>query len=172
MSPIPWRTRLLLAALSAGLIVGCAQRQEGETTAPPPAAGTGAPNSMGSPGPPGPPGGPAGAPGGAPSMAQGAGAAEAAAQAHPDLAKKVSDLKAAYDKNPRDAATKKQLAAAAYTYGHTVMTDEQLSPRVKYRAALKQFRLALQVDPSHAKASQEKKMIEDIYRQMGRPIPE
>ena len=101
----------------------------------------------------------------------GQGGGDVGAAAHPALAKKVADLEAGYAKNPSNAATKKQLVAAAYNYGHTVMYDPNLPPR-KYRSALKQFRRVLELDPNHAKATAERKMIEDIYRQMGRPIPE
>jgi hypothetical protein len=157
------RQMLLLAAIGLALVMGCTKSEQPENNAAPPPGGP-TTNPMASP--PGPPGGP-GAPSGAP--AAGADTGEAP---HPELAKKVSELEAAYTKNPSNAATKKQLVTATYEYGHTVMTDPNLPPCVKYRTALKQFRRVLELDPSHKQAATEKDMIESIYRQMGRPIPQ
>jgi hypothetical protein len=156
------RIPLLLLAVAVGMLMGCAKSEQADNSAAPAPAPPGA-NPMSSPGPPGAPNaGPAGG-------ASSAGAGEAP---HPEMAKKVSDLEAAYAKNPSDAATKKQLVAATYEYGHTVMTDPDLSPRIKYRTALKEFRRVLVLDPNHKQAASEKEMIESIYRQMGRPIPQ
>jgi hypothetical protein len=159
------RDIFLLSAVGLTLVIGCAKPEQADNAAAPPPGGPGA-NPMASPGPPGGPGAPAGAPAG------GAGSAETGEAPHPALAKKVSDLEAAYAKDPSDAATRKQLVSATYDYGHTVMTDPDLSPRIKYRTALKQFRRVLELDPTHQQATSEKEMIEKIYRQMGRPIPQ
>jgi hypothetical protein len=159
------RQIFLLSAVGLALVMGCTKSEQSDTVAAPPPGGPGT-NPMASPGPPGGPGAPAGAPAG------GASSAAAGEAPHPELAKKVSDLEAAYAKNPSDAATKNQLVTATYEYGHTVMTDPNLSPRVKYRTALKQFRRVMELDPSHQQAGTEKEMIENIYRQMGRPIPQ
>ncbi len=73
---------------------------------------------------------------------------------------------------PNDAKLKLKTADAFYKYGHTMMYSPALMPREKYRGALAEFRVALKYNPKHAQAAGEKKMIEDIYRQMGRPIPQ
>ena len=72
---------------------------------------------------------------------------------------------------PRSEAWKAKVAEAYYQAGHTMMVSPKLSSRVKYRGALKHFRSALKYNPKHAKAQAEKKMIEDIYKSMGRPVP-
>jgi hypothetical protein len=156
------RTRLLLLAVGLGVVTGCTKSEQAENSAASPPGPPGA-NPMSAPGPPG-------APNAAP--AGGASSAAAGEAPHPEMAKKVSELEAAYAKNPSDAGTKKQLVSATYEYGHTVMTDPNLSPRIKYRAALKEFRRVLELDPNHKQAASEKEMIESIYRQMGRPIPQ
>jgi hypothetical protein len=85
--------------------------------------------------------------------------------------KKLNALEAKLAKNPKDAKLKTQVAEANYQVGHATMIDPKLPPRMKYPGALKRFRRALALNPKHAKAAEEKKMIEDIYRQMGRPVP-
>jgi hypothetical protein len=72
---------------------------------------------------------------------------------------------------PKDAKLKTKVAEAYYQAGHTMMLSPKLGPRTKYRGALKHFRTALKYNPKHAKAAEEKKTIEDIYKQMGRPVP-
>jgi hypothetical protein len=156
---------LLLAAM-LGTVIGCTKSQQAENTPAPAPPGAPGANPMTAPGPPGGPGAPAAAPAG------GTSGADTGAAPHPELAKKVSDLEAAYAKKPSDAAIKKQLVAATYEYGHTLMMDQQLPPRMKYRTALKEFRRVLELDPNHQQAASEKAMIENIYRQMGRPIPQ
>ena len=71
---------------------------------------------------------------------------------------------------PKDAKLKEKTAEAHYKAGHTMMLSA-LSPRVKYRGALKHFRRCLELNPKHKEAAAEKKQIEDIYKQMGRPVP-
>jgi hypothetical protein len=72
---------------------------------------------------------------------------------------------------PKDAKLKKKVGEAYYQAGHTMMMSPKLGFKTKYRGALKHFRTALKYDPGHAKAAEEKKTIEDIYKSMGRPIP-
>ena len=46
------------------------------------------------------------------------------------------------------------------------------APRLKYRAALGDFRRALMLDPANAKAKENAAFIEGIYKSMGRPVPQ
>jgi hypothetical protein len=87
------------------------------------------------------------------------------------LQKKAEQLAAQYKKKP-NAKLKTQLAQAWYEYGHARMYDQALSPRQKYRPALKAFREALKFNPQHKQAKTEKETIENIYRQMGMPVPQ
>ena len=81
----------------------------------------------------------------------------------PDLDKKVADAEKGSDK--------KALAAALAVRGTFRMNDDKAGAKVKYRAALDDYRKALAADPKNEEASKSKKMIEDIYTSMGRPIP-
>ena len=88
------------------------------------------------------------------------------------LEKAMNDAQAKMKKNPKDARLKKAYVDATYNYGNTVMMDrEKLKPTVMYRASLALYRRALAVDPKHKPSLDNKKMIEDIYRGMGREIP-
>ena|SRR2546430_622347 len=73
---------------------------------------------------------------------------------------------------PKDAKVKMQAADAHYKAGHAMMMSPTLAPRVKYRGALAHYRQTLALNPKHKEAAAEKKTIEDIYKQMGRPIPQ
>lgn len=72
----------------------------------------------------------------------------------------------------KQGTDKKALAAAYTERGDFHLHDKNGSPRVIYRAALKDYRHALQLDPTNQKAQQSKALIEGIYQQMGRPIPQ
>ncbi len=105
--------------------------------------------------------------------------AEDALKAAPTLAPDLAPLKAAMDKaetaykqDPKDDKLKAAYVDATYNYGHAAMEDGQKDPRVMYRAALALYRRALKVDPKHQPSLADKNMIESIYQQMGRPIPE
>jgi tetratricopeptide (TPR) repeat protein len=74
--------------------------------------------------------------------------------------------------NPKDAEVNKALAEAHLKYGDSFMYNESLPPRQKYAPALRQYRAALAVDPANKDAQTKIKLIEDIYKQMGRPIPQ
>lgn len=87
------------------------------------------------------------------------------------LQKKADKLEAQYKKKPTPQL-KKQLAQAKYEYGHARMYDQALSPRQKYRLALKAFREALQLNPGHKQARADKEQIEKVYRDMGMPVPQ
>jgi|SRR6266498_3823861 len=87
------------------------------------------------------------------------------------LLKEADDADAKYQKTKSDADKKvcieKQMDAANF-----MMLEANLSPKKKYRTALKRYRRVLELDPKNDEAAQNKKMIEDIYQQMGMPIPD
>jgi hypothetical protein len=60
----------------------------------------------------------------------------------------------------------KQMTAANY-----LMFEANLSPKKKYKPALKRYNRVLELDPGNAEAMENKKQIEDIYQSMGMPIP-
>ena len=60
------------------------------------------------------------------------------------------------------------LAAAA----QKVMLDPALAPKEKYPKALAMFRNALKIDPDNALAKDGVTLIEDVYKSMGRPVPQ
>lgn len=82
----------------------------------------------------------------------------------PQLDAKIASLQ----KSGKD---KKALAAAYADRGDKRMMDDPAAPRVKYRAALQDYRSALKYDPSNVQAKANKAILEAIYRKMGRPIP-
>jgi tetratricopeptide (TPR) repeat protein len=84
---------------------------------------------------------------------------------------KLKALEAKLAKKPSDAKLKSETAEANFQVGYAMMINENLPPRVKYPGALKHYRRALALNPKHAKAAENKKMIEDIYKSMGRPVP-
>jgi len=51
------------------------------------------------------------------------------------------------------------------------MSDTTIPPAKRYPEALKLLRQAVQLDPANKKAASDKKMIEDVYKQMGKPLP-
>ena len=69
------------------------------------------------------------------------------------------------DKN-REEVLKTCLAAGNY-----LTFEASLPAREKYRPALKYYRKVLEVDPENEEASKNKNQIEEIYIQMGMPIP-
>ena len=72
---------------------------------------------------------------------------------------------------PKDAEVKKALANAHFEYGNFYMNNQQLPPFRKYPAALREFRATVGLEPDHAKAKENIKMIEEIYKSMGREVP-
>lgn len=91
---------------------------------------------------------------------------------------KLAKLKAAYAsakanlaKKPTDPAKRKAFVSATVSYGTASMYSPILASKVKYRQALGLYREALKIDPKNKEALENKKTIEDIYKQMGRPIP-
>lgn len=78
--------------------------------------------------------------------------------------------KATFQKTP-NAKTKKAYVDATVAFGTKTMMSPVLGPKQKYGPALRLYREALKFDPKNAEALNNKKLIEDIYKQMGMPIP-
>lgn len=78
--------------------------------------------------------------------------------------------KSAFSKKP-SPTTKKAYVSATVKYGTACMNSDALDRKVKYKKALQLYREALKVDPSNKEAKENAKMIEDVYRSMGRPVP-
>lgn len=63
------------------------------------------------------------------------------------------------------------LIAAYLNFGNYMMFESSVPPRQKYRPALKAYNAVLALQPDNPEAAKNKKTIEDIYTQMGLPIP-
>ncbi|HYP06045.1 MAG TPA: tetratricopeptide repeat protein [Bryobacteraceae bacterium] len=91
-------------------------------------------------------------------------------------AKKYDDAIVALEKaqkvQPKSPEVKKAFAEAYVGQGDTFMYNEALPPRMKYPQALKSYRKALEYDKTHKQALAQIKTIEDIYKSMGRPVPQ
>jgi tetratricopeptide (TPR) repeat protein len=89
--------------------------------------------------------------------------------------KKADELsKAAYDFEnnfKKDNNLKKDLITKHMTAGNYLMFEANLSPKKKYKPALKHYRRVLELDPTNAEAQRNKTQIEEIYTSMGREIP-
>ena len=90
----------------------------------------------------------------------------------PQLQTKAKELYARVAANPKDKDLKKQAAEASYQAGYAMMMADKLDRKEKYRGALRYYRQALKLDPSHVAAADNKAMIESIYKQLGRPVPQ
>ena len=87
------------------------------------------------------------------------------------LTKEADDADSVYQKTKNDAdkqsCLQKQMAAANY-----LMFESSLSPKQKYRGALRRYKRVLEFDPGNQEAVANKKQIEDVYKSMGMPVPE
>ena len=89
---------------------------------------------------------------------------------HPEA---VAALEGALKTSPKDAvAIKAALAEANLALGDFNMFNEQMPPFRKYPAALRAYRQVLTYDKANQKAAANIKTIEDIYKSMGRPVPQ
>lgn len=89
---------------------------------------------------------------------------------HPEA---VAALEGALKTSPKDAvAIKTALADANMALGDFNMFNEQMPPFRKYPAALRAYRQVLTYDKANKKAATNIKTIEDIYKSMGRPVPQ
>ncbi len=85
--------------------------------------------------------------------------------------KEADDADAQYEKDKSEpnkkTAIDKNLAAGNY-----MMFEANVPPKEKYRPALKYYRRVLSLDPKNQEAEANKTRIEEIYTQMGLPIPQ
>ena len=89
---------------------------------------------------------------------------------HPEA---VAALEGALKTSPKDTvAIKAALADANMALGDFNMFNEQMPPFRKYPAALRAYRQVLTYDKTNKKAATNIKTIEDIYKSMGRPVPQ
>jgi tetratricopeptide (TPR) repeat protein len=72
----------------------------------------------------------------------------------------------------KQPAIAKALAQAHMAKADYFMNNNQAAPRIKYTTALAEYRKVLVYDRTNKKAQDNIKMIEDIYKSMGRPIPQ
>ena len=101
----------------------------------------------------------------------------AGAQTPPDKA--LANYKKAYlaakkslAAKPKDKKAQTAFVVAGDRYATATMTADSLPPRTKYREALRLYREVLKVDPKNREAANNSKMIIDIYKSMGRPVPQ
>jgi tetratricopeptide (TPR) repeat protein len=164
-----WTLLLPLAGLTLACTAGCSTNIERVDPNAPPAAVASGPAPAASPPTTAPehPAGPAAvlAP---PAPAESA----SAGSAHETRLQQVRALEVAYQKAPGDTGVKAKLIAAKTEYGVKLMEDANVRPMMKYRPALKAFNEVLALDPGNKEAAARKAVIEDIYRSMGRPIPQ
>lgn len=73
---------------------------------------------------------------------------------------------------PEGSADNQKQAQDLAEKAEKIMLDPALAPREKYPQALAMFRDALQIDPNNTLAKDSITMIEDIYKSMGRPVPQ
>lgn len=71
----------------------------------------------------------------------------------------------------KGAKAMKSYTTAALAYADAVMYAASLGPKDKYPKSLKVYREVLTFDPKNKQAKENKNMIEQIYKSMGRPIP-
>ncbi|MDD8017369.1 MAG: hypothetical protein PHP42_03240 [Bacteroidota bacterium] len=73
--------------------------------------------------------------------------------------------------SPTDLALKQSLISAHLKYANFFMYNDSLPPKVKYPSALKHYRAVLKIDASNKDAQDNANMIIDIYKSMGREVP-
>ncbi len=94
----------------------------------------------------------------------------------PELGKmaKSFDAEAAkLKKSPKDAKVKKAYVDTGMKYEQRIVRGaNKLNPAIKYRAGLALCRLVLAVDPKNPECKKDMAEIVDIYKSMGRPVPQ
>jgi hypothetical protein len=85
--------------------------------------------------------------------------------------KDAEDADAKYEKDKSDA-NKKDVIKKNLIAGNYMMFEANVPPKEKYRPALKYYRKVLALDPKNEEAIANKDKIEEIYNQMGLPVPQ
>ena len=101
----------------------------------------------------------------------------AVTKAKKDLAAKnydaaITTLQTAAKAAPKSAEIKAALVEALLAKADSIMYNDALPPRSKYPDALRAYRQVLPVDPNNEKAKASISTIENIYKSMGRPVPQ
>jgi tetratricopeptide (TPR) repeat protein len=84
----------------------------------------------------------------------------------------IAVLDKAHTANPKSLEVTKALAGAHLAAADATLSDDSLPPMRKYPAALRGYRKVLELDRTNQKAKDNIALIEGIYKQMGRPIPQ
>jgi Flp pilus assembly protein TadD len=88
-----------------------------------------------------------------------------------DFEKGIAMLDGMGKSSPSDEVLKKAQVNAHIMYGNYFMYESTLPPKEKYPSALRQYRMATAIEPTNAEAKQNINLIEGIYNQMGRTVP-
>ncbi len=83
----------------------------------------------------------------------------------------IQQLEGLAKSSSNDEALKQSLISAHMKYAWYFMTNDTLSPKVKYPNALKHYRAVLKLDPNNKNAQDNANQIIDIYKMMGREVP-
>ena len=73
--------------------------------------------------------------------------------------------------SPKDEILLKERIAGHMKFANYLRDESPLPPKEKYPAALAQYRIVYQLDPNNADAKNNIGLIEGIYKQMGRTVP-
>jgi tetratricopeptide (TPR) repeat protein len=87
-------------------------------------------------------------------------------------AHKYEEAIAVLQKAPKSPEVTKALAAAHMAAADAALNDDAMPPMRKYPTALRGYRKVLEYDKTNQKAKDNIALIEGIYKQMGRPIPQ
>ena len=84
----------------------------------------------------------------------------------------IASLEKAQKAEPKSAEVQKAFVDAYLGQGDSLMNNAALPPRMKYPQALKAYRKVLELDKTNKKAQENIATIENIYKSMGRPVPQ
>ena len=84
--------------------------------------------------------------------------------------KEADEADSKYQKS-KSEEDKKACIFAQLKAANFLMFEADLPPREKYKPALQRYRRVLELDPKNQEAMANKTEIEDIYKSMGKPIP-
>ena len=84
----------------------------------------------------------------------------------------ITSLEAAHKAKPKSVEVQKELSEAYTLKGDSSMYNDAAPPRQRYPDALRAYRKAVENDKDNKKAKDNVALIEGIYKQMGRPVPQ